>query len=212
MSQHWKSDIILSWQACIWFLRSGLSCVRCHVLRCNSRRNRRRPGLHHTYMLLSQSRVWKGLPFLMEEPRRSLLDSRVFKKWWINTRVQRLRRQMLTLRSLTVKRSRKHETLYTVEFSRGNIGECRVNQSTSFLIGLEVIRAYGLAIDYHHSGVYSNVMKRYFLCALLPTGHLALEMIPKRSEQGTVPSVESCPLDSALGPTTKGTGKRNASA
>ena len=46
-------------------------------------------------------------PSLMEEPRRPFLDSRsvqpMVNQWWINTRIPRLRRQMLGVRSLAVK-------------------------------------------------------------------------------------------------------------
>ena len=50
------------------------------------------------------------------------------------------------------------------------------NEPTPFLIGLDVLREYGLVIDYHYN--------RVFLCAILPTGHLALEMMTSNSEKG----------------------------
>ena len=55
------------------------------------------------------------------------------------------------------------------------------NESTPFLIGLDVLREYGLVIDYHYNRVYSHILKRYFPCAILPTGHLTLEMMPNSS-------------------------------
>ena len=58
------------------------------------------------------------------------------------------------------------------------------NESTPFLIGLEVLREYGLVIDYQYNPVYSHVLNRYLPCAAFPTGHLALEKIPRYSEQG----------------------------
>ena len=58
------------------------------------------------------------------------------------------------------------------------------NESTPFLIGLDVLREYGLVIDYHYSRVYNHILKRYLLCASLPTGHLALEMMPSSNEKG----------------------------
>ena len=61
------------------------------------------------------------------------------------------------------------------------------NESTPFLIGLDVPREYGLVIDCHHNRVYSHILKRYFPCAILPTGHLALEMLPSDSEKGQHP-------------------------
>ena len=52
------------------------------------------------------------------------------------------------------------------------------NESTPFLIGLDVLREYGLVIDYHHNRVYNHDLKRHLPCAILPTRHLALEMMP----------------------------------
>ena len=37
------------------------------------------------------------------------------------------------------------------------------------------------------TSVYSHIMKRYLSCAILPTGHLALEMTPSNSAQGQHP-------------------------
>ena len=56
------------------------------------------------------------------------------------------------------------------------------NESTPFLIGLDVSREYGLVIDFHNNRVYSHILKRYLPCAFLPTGHLALEMMPCNNE------------------------------
>ena len=68
------------------------------------------------------------------------------------------------------------------EFPKGISVNAVPNEPTPFLIGLDVLRGYGLVIDYHHKLVYSHILKRYFLCAILPTGHLALEMMPSNSE------------------------------
>ena len=56
------------------------------------------------------------------------------------------------------------------------------NESLPFLVGLDVLREYGLVIDNHHNRVYSHILKRYLPCAILPTGHLAWEMLPSDSE------------------------------
>ena len=56
------------------------------------------------------------------------------------------------------------------------------NESTPFLIGFDVSREYGLVIDYHCNRVHSHILKRYLPCAILPTGHLALEMMPINNE------------------------------
>ena len=56
------------------------------------------------------------------------------------------------------------------------------NESTPFLIGFDVLREYGLVIDYHCNLVYSHILKRYLPFAILPTGHLALERLPSNNE------------------------------
>ena len=56
------------------------------------------------------------------------------------------------------------------------------NESTPFLIGLDVLREYGLVIDYHYYRVYSHILKRYLPFAILRKVHLALEMLPSNSE------------------------------
>ena len=66
------------------------------------------------------------------------------------------------------------------EFPEGISVNVVSNESTPFLIGLDVPREYGLVIDYNR--VYSHILKRYLPCAILPTGHLALEMLPSNSE------------------------------
>ena len=68
------------------------------------------------------------------------------------------------------------------EFPQGISVNVVSNESTPFLIGLGVLREYGLVIDYHYNRVYSHILKRYLPCAILPTGHLALEMMPSNSE------------------------------
>ena len=56
------------------------------------------------------------------------------------------------------------------------------NESTLFLIVLDVIGEYGLVIDYHNNRVYSHIMTRVFVQSAIPTGDLALEMRPSSSE------------------------------
>ena len=69
------------------------------------------------------------------------------------------------------------------EFPQGISVKVVSNESTPFLIGLDVIREYGLAIDYHYYRVHSHDMKRYFPCAILPTGHLALVKMPVKANR-----------------------------
>ena len=37
------------------------------------------------------------------------------------------------------------------------------NESTPFLIGLDVLREDGLVIDFHYNRVHSHILKRYLL-------------------------------------------------
>ena len=72
------------------------------------------------------------------------------------------------------------------EFPQGTSVNAVSNEPTPFLIGLDVLHEYGLVIDYHYNRVYSHILKRC-LCAILPTGHLVLEMMPSNSECGQHP-------------------------
>ena len=62
------------------------------------------------------------------------------------------------------------------------------NESTLSLIGQDVIRECGLVIDHHYHCVHGHIMKRYIPSAILPTGRLASEMMPSKSEQGQRPT------------------------
>ena len=68
------------------------------------------------------------------------------------------------------------------EFLQGISLNVVSNESTPFLIDLDLLREYGLVIDYHYNRVYSHILKRYLPYAILPTGHLALEMLPSNTE------------------------------
>ena len=107
----------------------------------------------------------------------------------INTRTPRLRRQMLASRSLVAKRKRQARTsgYQTLSSLHGISVTVVSNESTPFLIGSDVIRGYGLVIDYHYNRVHNHIMKRDLPCAILPTMHVALEMRPSNSEEGQRP-------------------------
>ena len=79
------------------------------------------------------------------------------------------------------------------------------NESTPFLIGLDVLREYGLVIDYHYNRVHIHILKRYLPRAILPTGHLALEMLPSNSEEGQHPVASQALSTRHWGLTFKGT-------
>ena len=54
------------------------------------------------------------------------------------------------------------------EFSQGILVNVVSNESTPILIGLDVLREYGLVIDYHYNRVYNHILKRHLPCAILP--------------------------------------------
>ena len=51
--------------------------------------------------------------------------------------------------------------------------------STPILIGLDMLRYYGLVLDYAHDTVYSRRLKRSNPCTVLKSGHLGLSMMPE---------------------------------
>jgi len=54
--------------------------------------------------------------------------------------------------------------------------------STPILIGLDMLRYYGLVLDYAHDTVYSHRLKRSIPCTVLKSGHLGLSMMPEESD------------------------------
>ena len=83
------------------------------------------------------------------------------------------------------------------KFPQGILMNVVSSESTTFLIGLDVIREYDLVIDHHFKGVYSHIMKRYLPCAILSCSGDDAE------QKATLDSVQRrvLPLDSALEPT-----------
>ena len=80
-----------------------------------------------------------------------------------------------------------HIWIRDAEFPQGMSVNVVSNESTPFLIGLHVIREDGLVIDNHYNRAYSHITKRHLPCAILPTRHLSLKMMPRRSEKGQRP-------------------------
>ena len=67
---------------------------------------------------------------------------------------------------------------------------------------------YGFVIDCQYNRVYSHIMIPSLYDSSDKTSCFGDDAEQKRT--GTAPSVESCFLESVLGPTTKGTGEYNA--
>ena len=53
------------------------------------------------------------------------------------------------------------------EFPQGILMNVVSSESTTFVIGLDVIREYDLVTDNHYKSVYRHIMKRHFPCAIL---------------------------------------------
>ena len=53
------------------------------------------------------------------------------------------------------------------KFPQGILMNVVPSESTTFVIGLDVIREYDLVTDYHYKSVHSHIMKRYLPCAIL---------------------------------------------
>ena len=46
------------------------------------------------------------------------------------------------------------------------------------LVGLDMIRCYGLVLDYHYETVYSHRLKHIIPSKVLSSGHVAVYMLP----------------------------------
>ena len=53
---------------------------------------------------------------------------------------------------------------------------------TPLLIGTDMLRYYGMVLDYAHDTVYSHRLKRDIPCIVLPSGHIAISMIPEEGK------------------------------
>ena len=53
---------------------------------------------------------------------------------------------------------------------------------TPLLVGLDMIRFYGLVLHYHHDTVDSHRLKRIIPSKVLPSGHLAVFMLPGKED------------------------------
>ena len=95
-------------------------------------------------------------------------------------------------------------------FPQGNSVNVVSNESTHFLIGLDVLREYGLVIDCHYKRVHNHILKRYLRCAILPTRNLALENDAEQQRIGQRPVSSQALSTWSLTPTFNGTGERIA--
>jgi len=51
--------------------------------------------------------------------------------------------------------------------------------ATPLLIGTDMLRYYGMVLDYGYNTVYSHQLKRDIPCTVLHSGHLAISMLPE---------------------------------
>ena len=154
---------------------------------------------------------WKGLPFLMEEPQRPLLNSRVFNHGQVNKKRPRLGRQILASRVQMVKRKRLARTPgYRTPSSRRS----RHPFPSVWMRSVSTVSV----VDNHYNRVYSHFTKRYLLCVILPTGHTCsgdvAEQAEKKAKRDSAQRRASSHAlsTSVLEPTTKVKGERNALA
>jgi len=56
------------------------------------------------------------------------------------------------------------------------------NTTTPLLIGTDMLRYYGMVLDYAYDKVYSHRLKRDIPCVVLPSGHIAISMIPEEGK------------------------------
>ena len=175
MSQQRESDCLFTWKTCVWYLCSGLCSVRFTVLWCTCRRNRTRSrrGGHRRLCCVSNQESGR----VRHSCRRSHED-----RFWIHECYE----------GATIETTEVGFTFAGGETEAASTKNCiphaefpqriSANESTPFLIDLDVLRKYGLVIDYHFNRVCSDILKSYLPCAILPTGRLALEMLPSNSE------------------------------
>ena len=185
MSQQRKSDCLFTWKTCVWYLRSGLCSVRFPVLWCHCRRNRTRSRRNQIeYFVAFSIKSLEGF---------AILDRGATKTVSGFTSVQPVADQYegntiettdvgFTFAGCETEAANTNICIPHAEFPQGILVNVVSNESTPFLIGLDVLREYGMVIDYHYNRVYSHVLKRYLPCAILPTGHLSLKMMPSNSE------------------------------
>ena len=52
------------------------------------------------------------------------------------------------------------------------------NVNTPLHLGRDVLREYGLVLDYHHNIVYRYVLERYIPSKVFSSGHIGIRMLP----------------------------------
>ena len=64
-------------------------------------------------------------------------------------------------------------------------------EATPILIGLDMLRYYGLVLDYHNDTVYSHRLKRMVPTVRLKGGHLAVSLLPPSLARAATEGAES---------------------
>ena len=170
-----------------------VQCSMPHVMvQLSKKPNKIKTRMTSKTLLRLQSRVWRGSPFLMEEPRRPFL----IHEYPTSTTTETTDVGFTFAGGETDAASTKI-CLSHAEFPQGILVNVVSNESRPFLTGLDVSREYGLVDDHHYNRVHSHILKCCLPCEILPTRHLALEIMLSKS-------VESSNVDSALGPYTQG--------
>ena len=149
----------------------------------------------------SRSRVWQGTSCLKAEPRKLLLTSRVFNP--VADRYEEATTETTDV-VFTLADRCKHKGMDSAEIPQTMSVNLCVEGIDTCLIGLDVIREYGLVIDYHNNGVDSHILLRCLpLCKSFDKSSCSGDAATSNREI-TAPSILTCPLHKALGQATKG--------
>ena len=157
MSQQRTSGCIFNWQTGIWYLCSGLCSVRCPrvMVQLSKKPNEIKTRMTSKTLLRFQSRVWRGSPILMQEPRRQFLEFasvRPVADQDEDTTIGTTDVSFTFAGGATEAASTKI-CIPHAQFPQGISVNVVSNESTPFLIGLDVLREYGLVIDYKYKRV-----------------------------------------------------------
>ena len=174
------NDCFLTWKTCIWHLWSGLRSVR---FQCYGA----------TVEEIEQDQDEEGIDAFVAFPIKSLegfdiLDGGVTTtvSGFMSVQPVADRSEDTTIETTDVgftfagdetEAASTNICIPHAEFPQGISVNDVSNESTPFLIGFDVLREHGLVIDYHYNRVSSHILKRYLPRAILPTGHLAVEML-----------------------------------
>ena len=134
------------------------------VFWCNYRRNRTRSETRRTSktLLRFQMRVWRSSPFLTEGATKTVSGFMSVQRVadpYEGTTIE-MTDVGFTFAGGETEAASTKICIPHAEFPQGISVNVVSIESTPFLNGLDVLREYGLVIDYHCNRVYSHILKR----------------------------------------------------